>query len=104
MYPIVSVLTLAVLVAASVYADRHLPAAERLPMRWGMTGRVLRTAPRRVALAFTPVLAACMFMALAVMDREVDGAGDRVVRILAPSFVLAHAFHLWLIHRHFRRG
>ncbi len=103
MYPIVSVLTLALLVAASLYADRHLPSADRLPMRWGLTGKVLRMAPRWIALGFTPVLAACMFIALAVVASGVDGAGDRVVRILAPAFLLAHGLHLWLIHRYLAR-
>lgn len=78
--------------ALSVLAARRLPQGP-LPMQWDARGRVNWTAPRGVALSFTPLLAAGVLLALSVL---VPGAPLTVV---ALAFAAGHVLHLWLLLR-----
>lgn len=46
----------AILVGIAVCANFALPAADYLPMQWGLTGNVNWSAPRKLALAMMPTL------------------------------------------------
>ena len=50
----------------SVRANARFARDDRLPMQWWITGEVTWTAPRVVALAFTPALAFLALSAIAV--------------------------------------
>lgn len=105
----VAVVAVALLAAMSLRASRRFKMEPRLPMQWGLDGSVNWTAPRRVALAFTPVLAAvCLaaIVALTAFLKPRAGQEDLVVPVqffAALVFIGAHAFHLWLMQRSMRR-
>lgn len=54
---IIAVAFASILIGLSVRANARFPAEERLPMQWSISGSVNWTAPRVIALSFTPVLA-----------------------------------------------
>ena len=88
-----------VLAAMSRLADARLPPAARLPMQWGLHGRPTWHAPRPVALAFTPVLAALVLTLAALLGDDPRGLAG-----IALIFVAVHALHLSLIRRHLSRS
>jgi hypothetical protein len=99
----------ALLTAMSLRANRRFERRSRLPMQWGLDGSINWTAPRKVALAFTPVLAAICLMLVGVAAAFVKpraGQEDLVIPVVifcAAAFVVAHALHLWLIRRALQR-
>ncbi len=107
---VVSVFTVALLIAMSLRANRRFEADPRLPMQWWLDGKVTWTAPRPIALAFTPVLAVvCLsaIVALTAFGRTKPGQEHLVVPIniiLAVLFLSFHAFHLRLMRLTIRRG
>ena len=110
----VAVLAIAIAIAIAILASMSLMAnarfrnERRLPMQWSLGGSVNWTAPRPLALAFTPVLAALCLpatVALAVLVQPRPGQEGLVVPALiavALTLVGAHALHLWLIARTLR--
>jgi hypothetical protein len=97
------------LVAASAWADRRFRGAERLPMQWSFGGNVNWTAPRRIALAFTPALAAVTMggvLLLILLSGDPrpgqEGMGPPVLLFVGLMFLAVHALHLWLIDRSVR--
>ena len=101
----IAVLTIAVLLAMSASANRRFKGEARLPMQWSLSGSVNWTAPRSLALAFTPALASvCLlgFAALSTFSEPRVGQEGLVIPVnifMALVFIGAHAFHLWLIGR-----
>ena len=102
---VVVVITVALLSAMSLRANRRFRMERRLPMQWWLDGSVTWTAPRPVALAFTPILAAvCLpaVVALTIFGRARPGQeGVLIPAIILVALVLFgfHAFHLWLMQR-----
>jgi hypothetical protein len=104
-----AVIAVVLLTAMSLRANRHFKTEHRLPMQWLLDGSVTWTAPRAVALAFTPVLAAVCLTAMAALTafgRTRPGQEDLVI----PLFILValvllgvHAFHLGLMQRTLQR-
>lgn len=102
---VVALLAVALLTAMSLRANLRFKMERRLPMQWWLDGSVTWTAPRPIALAFTPVLAAVCLAAIAALTtfRE-PRAGQEHLAIpaniaTALAFLGVHAFHLWLIQR-----
>lgn len=94
----------AVLAAMSRQAAKGLPRSARLPMQWGFDGRPTWRAPRDLALAFTPTLAAITLFptALAPLLGEAgQGLGSYfgVLGFMGAAWVAAHGLHLWLVAR-----
>lgn len=94
----------AVLAAMSLQAAKRLPRSARLPMQWGFDGRPTWRAPRDLALAFTPTLAAITLFptALAPLLGEAgQGLGSYfgVLGFMGAAWVAAHALHLRLVAR-----
>ena len=100
---IVAAVAEGVLVLLSLRASRRFNERQRLHMEWSMNGSVNWTAPRPLALAFTPILAGVIFTGmvwLTTTQTPRPGQGWLVIPALAfvaLVFVGAHAFHLWLI-------
>lgn len=105
-----AIIAVAILIAMSFRANLHFSDQARLPMQWGIDGSVNWTAPRRVALSFTPalatiVLAAATFATLLFSPRPgQEGMEIPIVVMLGLGFIAAHAFHLWLIEKTTTRG
>lgn len=83
----------------SVLAWRRTAAGERLAMQFGPDGMPTWTAPRLVALCFTPILGCLMaaaFLALGAFGPMVGVAGAYRVgnAAAAAALVLAHVLHL----------
>lgn len=97
-----------VMVGLSVRANSRFRAEARLPMQWSISGSVNWTAPRIVALSFTPVLTIGILIFFVIASKTMQPRpgqeGDVVPALLAMGtcFVAAHLFHLWLIGRTLR--
>ncbi|USQ94811.1 hypothetical protein [Caulobacter sp. RL271] len=96
---IVAIVTLGLLTAMSLRANRRFKRERQLPMQWWLDGSVTWTAPRPVALAFMPVLAAvCLAPALFLKPKPGQEHLAIPVVILTALVILGvHALHLWLI-------
>ena len=101
----VALVTIALLAAMSLRANRRFEMEPRLPMQWGLDGSVNWSAPRRVALAFMPVMAAICLLGITALTAFVKprvGQEHLVlpVNVLAAfALVGVHAFHLGLVRR-----
>jgi hypothetical protein len=99
-----------VLILMSLRADRRFAKEPRLPMQWSFSGGVNWTAPRRLALAFTPFLAIFILSATVVSTIVFkprpgqEGFEVPVISFLALAFIGAHALHLWLVNKHLERN
>ncbi|AMY69349.1 hypothetical protein [Frigidibacter mobilis] len=96
---VIATAALALLAALSLAANRRLRHLGRLPMHWGLAGQVTWTAPRPLALALVPILAAIMLLASAL-----SGAPPLMTALMALALIAAHLAHLWLIRRTALRG
>ena len=107
---IVAVIAVCALVLMSVRENRRFKEQDRLPMQWSLNGSVNWTAPRPVALAFTPILAAIVLGATVWLTTALtprpgeEGFAVPVLVFVALMFVGVHAFHLWLIRSSLRRS
>jgi hypothetical protein len=95
-----------ILGVASIWADNRFSRHERLPMQWSFGGQVNWTAPRRIALAFTPTIAAVALggATIAILlsgdpRPGQEGVGPPVLLLVGLTFLTVHALHLWLIDR-----
>jgi len=101
----IALLGIAALTAMSLRANQRFKGEDRLPMQWWLDGSVNWTAPRQIALAFTPVLGTfCLLGAAALTTLTPPRTGQEGLVIpaniaMAVVFVGAHAFHLWMIER-----
>lgn len=98
----VAIVTLAIM---SLRANARFRGECRLPMQWSLQGKVNWSAPRPVALAFTPVFAACLLGFIVIMAFLYDtrpGQEDHVIPVMAVTAALLvgiHALHIRLISR-----
>lgn len=89
-------------------ANARFRSAARLPMQWGMTGKVNWSAPRPIALAFMPVLSAVLLGFITVMAMTVPPRPGQehlvlpVSLVMGSALVVAQLFHFWLIDRTLR--
>ncbi len=99
------ILALATLAGLSLRANRRLASRDRLPMQWSLTGKVNWTAPRPVALAFTPVLGllGLLFMLwLTLTHTPQHSVGDHATMALlafGATLIVVHCFHIWLLEK-----
>lgn len=99
-----------VLMLMSKQANIRFGNVDRLPMQWSVDGDVTWDAPRRIALAFTPVLAFVALFAITVATFVLTPrTGDEgyvipAVIFMALIFIAIHALHLWLINRFLESG
>lgn len=98
-----SVLLVAVLAAMSVAFARRVPPGVRLPMQWGLDGRPTWYAPRALALAVTPLLAAGAIGLVAIFGAVTDSQSPAWVMVVVDlAFLGAHGLHLALAGRWLR--
>jgi hypothetical protein len=103
---IIAFIVVLTLVTMSIKANRRLKPADRLPVQWSFAGEVNGTAPRRFALAFTPVMAAlslCLVVTLVIFGSDPrsghEGLATAVVLFVGAIFIGIHAMHLRLMAR-----
>jgi hypothetical protein len=96
-------------VVLSIWADRRFRAHDRLPMQWSFAGTVNWTAPRRMALAFTPAITvlvlggtAITILLVGVTRPGQEHLGVPVLLLVGGGLLAAHLLHLWLIERSVR--
>jgi succinate-acetate transporter protein len=94
------VLIVAAMIAASITATVKFPAASRLPMQWGVNGKPTWYASRKLAFAFTPVLATLVVTFVLLMAEPASAAAV----LIAVAFFAGHLLHLWLVYRDIRKG
>jgi len=99
-----------VLCSLALKANARLRGERRLLMQWWFTGDVTWSAPRALALAFVPALAACVFLSLILLSLNVRPRTGQEGEVL-PTFIgIGIVFlgiqllHLWLIGRTLRRN
>ncbi len=94
----------------AILANTRLRSEDRLPMQWWLDGEVTWSAPRHIALAFTPALALVIFATLSFLSSSMSprtGQEDMVLPGfigIGITFVLAQLFHFWLIQKTLRRS
>ncbi|QJU58455.1 hypothetical protein HL653_12365 [Sphingomonas sp. AP4-R1] len=107
---IVSVIFILTICALACRANVRFHSEARLPMQWGLTGQVNWSAPRGVALAFMPILAAALlgfftYMSINIAPRAgQEGLVLPVLIIMGATLVVAQLLHFWLIERTLRRN
>ena len=107
---LIALVAILALVGMSVRANRRFKDHARLPMQWSLHGTVTWTAPRAIALSFTPVLAATALLIISVLNGMLKPRPGQE-HLLSPAFLFvalvfigAHAFHLALIRKSLGRG
>lgn len=104
----VSIAFVVVICILAYRANARFRSAPRLPMQWGLTGKVNWSAPRPVALAFMPVLATALLGFVTIMAMTVPPRSGQEHLVLPVSLVMGAAlvgvqlFHFWLIDRTLR--
>ncbi|MDP1989199.1 MAG: hypothetical protein Q8K44_18370 [Phenylobacterium sp.] len=104
--PFVSSITVLALAAMSLAFARRAPAGMKLPMQWSLKGVPTWSAPRGIALSFTPLLAAFTLMPFSLASLWVE-PDERLTFRLVLAFVslvylAVHALHLHLLRRWLR--
>lgn len=106
----IAALAVCVLAVMSILANGRFKNEDRLPMQWSLDRSVNWTAPRPVALALTPILAAIVLSATVALTIYTaprpgqEGLQIPAIMFIALVFLGAHAFHLWLIENSLRRN
>jgi hypothetical protein len=106
----VAAVAILLLIAMSWRANRRLRTERRLPMQWSVSGAVNWTAPRCVALAFTPTLATAVLVPAVASSiflgprRAQEGYEVLTIVLIGLVFVGAHALHLWLVKKSMHRN
>lgn len=104
----VSIAFVVVICILAYRANARFRSAARLPMQWGLTGKVNWSAPRPVALAFMPVLAAALLGFITVMAMTVPPRPGQehlvlpATLVMGAALVVAQLLHFWLIDRTLR--
>ena len=107
---IVSTAFVVVICMIAYRADTRFHNEARLPMQWGFTGQVNWSAPRRLALAFMPMLAIALLGVFTVMSINVppragqEGLVFPILVAMGLTLVGVQLFHFWLIERTIRRN
>lgn len=101
----IAIIAVALLAAMSLRANHRFKTERRLPMQWWLDGSVTWTAPRGLALAFMPVLAAVCLVPIPFLKPKAGQEGLVIPVIILTAIVLlaVHAFHLWLMQRTLQR-
>lgn len=105
---IVSMVFIIVICILAYRANARFRSAARLPMQWGLTGKVTWSAPRPLALAIMPVLAVALLGFVTIMAVIVPPRPGQehlvlpVSLVMGGALVVAQLFHFWLIDRTLR--
>ncbi|MBB3389215.1 putative MAPEG superfamily protein [Rhizobium sp. BK275] len=95
---ILAIGTLIVMGILAAYANRTVaPNVAKLPMQWSLKGKVNWTAPRAIAFAFIPVLAAVVLVAILLGDR----ARNTNIALMSGIFLACQLLHITLTQRWF---
>ena len=95
---ILAIGTIIVMGALAAYANRTVaPGMAKLPMQWSLKGSVNWTAPRTIAFAFFPGLAA-IIMAAILLSHQVRNAD---IALMGGVFLACQLLHITLTHRWF---
>ena len=102
---IVISVTLSILILMSLIANARFQDHERLPMQFGLKGKVGWSAPRAIALSLTPLLAAITLPIIWLVEprQGQEHLAEPLFIVAGGLLIFAHAIHLWLIRRHFRK-
>lgn len=95
---LIAAFTLGLLALLSLAANRRLAHVARLPMQWSWRGAVNWRAPRALALAFTPALAAIVLGSMLAAGPMRPGEAW-IMGVMAAVFIAAHLLHLCLVLR-----
>tara|TARA_R110002126_G_scaffold10087_2_gene45354 strand:+ start:20235 stop:20576 length:342 start_codon:yes stop_codon:yes gene_type:complete len=102
---IISIVAIIVMVEMSRRADARYRSETTLPMQWLLDGTVIRTAPRRFALAFFPALLAFVLGVMVVASLMLtprpgeEGLVIPAIACVALLCVGLHVFYLRLVAR-----
>ena len=100
---IISIVAIIMVAEMSRRADARYRSESTLPMQWLLDGTVIRTAPRRFALAFFPALLALVLGAMVAASIILsprpgqEGLVIPAIACVALLCVALHAFYLRLV-------
>lgn len=111
---IVSIIFALIMIGLSVRANARFRQEQKLPMQWiisrskPLSDTVIWSAPRVLALSFTPFLAICVLALITTVAMALTPRPGQEWMLL-PSvifiggvFLAAHVFHLWLVEKTLR--
>lgn len=113
---IVAIIFGSAMIGLSMRANARFRHEKRLPMQWmisrsePLSKTVIWSAPRVVALSFTPFLTICMLVLFTIGAMTLTprpGQEWMVIPVLifiGGGFVAAHAFHIWMIGKTLNRS
>ena len=97
---VVSLIVLGIMGFLSWCTGHNLPGVTVWPMQWGLDGKPTWHAPRSVALAFVPVLAALVLLGVSVARHGAVKPGIAGMQILiAVTFLVADLLYLYFAYR-----
>jgi hypothetical protein len=88
-----------ILALMSASANRKFRDRDRLPMQWSLDRKVNWSAPRPVALAFTPLLAGVVMSTIAHLLASDPATQAWTLIAIAAVFVGVHLLHLHLLEK-----
>ena len=95
---ILAIATVFIMAVLAAYANRTVaPGMAKLPMQWSLKGTVNWTAPRAIAFAFVPVLAAVV-MAATLLTGAVQTSD---IALMSGVFLSCQLLHITLTQRWF---
>ena len=88
----------AIMVGIAMVAHWRIGAGGDLPMQWAPGKHVMWSAPRRIALAFVPVIGSVTLFGIAFGERG-DPSGDASTAREVQALIAGQLLHLWLVRR-----
>ncbi len=89
--PFLAIGTIVVMGVLALYANRVIaPGVAKIPMQWSLRSRVNWTAPRVIAFAFIPVLAAIVMIGILLAG----GAQTSDIAIISGVFLSCQLLHI----------
>lgn len=102
-----ALVTLLILVVCAIRAHRTLPPVPHLPMQFGFDGKPTWFAPRKVALAFVPLMTLMPLLltsGFSVTGTGTQGTGLAIALSIYPLLIGIQQLHFRLMRNWFAKG
>lgn len=91
----------AAMLAISGVAYLLLPRGARVPMQWDLAGKPTWTAPKLIAVLFSPILSLFVLLGTSFASASNPQKVEAILVLIAGVFLVVHVLHLALAQWHF---